>query len=46
MKKLLTKIGFKNIKIEIDYMAARIFPGVKKLKLDKYLKKIWMVFNR
>lgn len=40
MKKLLTKIGFKNIKIEIDYMAARIFPGVKKnSKLDKYLKK-------
>ena len=37
---ILNNIGFKNIKIEIDYMAARIFPGVKKnSNLDLYLKK-------
>jgi len=37
---ILSKIGFKNIKIDIDYMAARVFPGVKKnSKLDLYLKK-------
>ena len=40
IKKKLEKIGFKNIKIDVDYMAARVFPGVKKnSKLDLYLKK-------
>jgi hypothetical protein len=37
---ILNNVGFKNIKIEIDYMAARVFPGVKKgSSLDIYLKK-------
>ena len=40
IKEILEKIGFNNIKINIDYMAARVFPGVKKnSKLDLYLKK-------
>jgi len=37
---ILKNIGFKNIKVEIDYMAARVFPGVKKdSKIDLYLKR-------
>jgi SAM-dependent methyltransferase len=37
---ILKNIGFKKIKIEIDYMATRVFPGIKQnSKLDLYLKK-------
>lgn len=37
---ILKNIGFNKIKIEIDYMAARVFPGIKQNSiLDLYLKK-------
>ena len=37
---ILKNLGFEKIKIETDYMATRIFPGIKQnSKLDLYLKK-------
>lgn len=40
IRQILKNIGFKNIRIEIDYMSARIFPGIRKnSNLDKFLKK-------